>query len=154
MMTATRTITIELAEVEHIDKLAPLLDAYRIFYGQPGNLPAAAHFLFERMINHESVIYLAMVGEEAVGFVQLYPGFSTVSLRPEWRLNDLYVRPEWRRQGVARKLIEEAKKLVRDREDKGLVLETAHSNAPAQRIYESLGFVKDQQFATYYWLNE
>lgn len=146
-------IQIVLGTVEHLSQLGELLDHYRVFYGQPSNRPAAEHFLFERIINHESVIYVALdeANGQAAGFVQLYPGFSSVSLMPEWILSDVYVASSYRRQGIARALIREAMHMVGQREDKGLRLEMQPQNQPAQQLFESLGFVKDSQYVQYAW---
>jgi len=152
---AMQAIKIVLGEVEHLGALADLMDQYRQFYGQPSNRPAAEQFLFERMINHESVIYLAQDASSAqvIGFLQLYPSFSSVSLMPVWILNDLYVSPAARRQGVARALIRAAIGLVHERGDKGLTLETMPDNLSAQALYESLGFQRDAHSLYYhYWL--
>jgi ribosomal protein S18 acetylase RimI-like enzyme len=135
--------------------LAELMDQYRMLCGQPGNRPAAEQFLFERLINHESVIYLALDANanRPAGFLQLYPSFSSISLQPLWMLNDLYVTPAYRRQGVARALIRQAMELVQARQDKGLLLQTAPNNRAAQALYESMGFQRDTD-AQYYvhWL--
>lgn len=150
-----KAIKIVLGEVEHLGVLADLMDQYRQFYGQASNRPAAEQFLFERMINHESVIYLAQDASSAqiVGFLQLYPSFSSVSLMPVWILNDLYVSPAARRQGVGRALIQAAIGLVRERGDKGLTLETMPDNHSAQALYESVGFQRDTHSLYYhYWL--
>ena len=67
------------ATIHHLDKLAPLFDEYRQFYGQPGDLPRAREFLAERFRHHESLILLALDAQrEGMGFVQLYPLFSSV----------------------------------------------------------------------------
>jgi ribosomal protein S18 acetylase RimI-like enzyme len=147
------TIDIVLAEVEHLPMLAELMDQYRMFYGQPGNRPAAEQFLFERMINHESVIYLALdtLTGKPTGFLQLYPTFSSVSLQPVWILNDLYVNPDYRRRGIAKALIRQAIELVSARGDKGLTLQTAPSNRSAQALYEAMGFRQDTD--SLYYIN-
>ena len=81
------------AERDDLDDLVPLFDGYRQFYGQRSDLAAARAFLRERIERDESVIYLAYTEPgEAAGFTQLYPSFSSVSLKPLWILNDLYVR--------------------------------------------------------------
>jgi ribosomal protein S18 acetylase RimI-like enzyme len=149
------TMAILLGTVEHLPMLGELLDQYRVFYGQPSDRPAAEHFLFERLINHESLIYLALdqSKEQAAGFIQLYPTFSSVSLMPEWLLSDLYVHPAYRRQGIATALLGEAMQMVKQREDKGLRLEMLPENIPAQKLYESLGFVKNTQWLQYAWRN-
>lgn len=145
------TMQIILGQVEHLSQLAELMDAYRQFYGQPANRPAAEQFLFERIINHESVIYVAQdtVSGQLTGFLQLYPSFSSVSLTPIWILNDLYVPPAYRRQGVARALIQAAIALVQERGDKGLSLQAMPDNLSAQALYESIGFQRDTH--TYYY---
>jgi ribosomal protein S18 acetylase RimI-like enzyme len=152
-----KTIQIVLGEVDHLPMLADLMDQYRQFYGQPSNRPAAEQFLFERLINHESVIYLALDTEsnQAAGFMQLYPTFSSVSLQPVWILNDLFVMPNYRRCGIARALIQQAVELVQTRGDKGLTLETAPDNRSAQALYEAMGFQQDTSSLHYiHWFHQ
>jgi hypothetical protein len=64
------------ADASHIDKIAPLFDAYRGFYGQPSNLPQSRDFIAERIARDESVIfYVEDTDGEALGFVQMFPTF-------------------------------------------------------------------------------
>src|SRR5207237_10406202 len=97
------------AGLTDLDDLAPLFDGYRQFYGQRSDPAAAEAFLRERIERDESVIYLAYTGREAAGFTQLYPSFSSVSLKPLWILNDLYVRSDILRSGVGREFLERAR---------------------------------------------
>src|SRR6267143_5602636 len=98
------------ATIKDLDHLVPLLDGYRQFYGQRSDPGAARAFLRQRIERDESVIYLAYTGtREAAGFMQLYPSFSSVSLKPLWILNDLFVRSDGRRGGVGRALLERAR---------------------------------------------
>jgi GNAT superfamily N-acetyltransferase len=152
-MMTPHPLEIIVADVEHLDAAAELFDQYRQFYKQPSNLPAARHFLFERMINQQSIIYLAQEPHkpEAVGFMQLYPSFSSISLESLWILNDLYVLPDHRKKGIGRQLIETAMDCVRQREDKGLAISTAFDNHEAQRLYEAMGFKRDEAFYHYFW---
>jgi GNAT superfamily N-acetyltransferase len=134
-----------------VDAVAPLFDAYRQFYQQPSDLALARAFIAERLARSESVIFLAERDGQAVGFVQLYPLFSSTSARPRrlWLLNDLFVSPSARGGGVARALMERARRLGEDTGAAGLELATARTNAPAQRLYESLGWRQDEQFLRY-----
>src|SRR5687767_8033982 len=95
----SRSMKIVPATADHLPVLAPLFDAYRQFYYQPPDLPAALGFLQQRLSNRDSAIFLALDGEAGAGFVQLYPSFSSVSLRRLWILNDLFVAPAFRQQG-------------------------------------------------------
>ncbi|MFC4722160.1 GNAT family N-acetyltransferase [Geojedonia litorea] len=140
------------ANISHLPELAPLFNAYRIFYKQPSNLEAAEQFLKERLQNKESIIYLAFVDNNAVGFTQLYPLFSSVSMKPMYLLNDLYVMSNYRGQGIGEALINKAKLLCMAKNYKGLALQTASDN-PAQKLYERLGFTKDKDLF-YNWTLE
>ena len=54
-------------------------------------------------------------------------------------MNDLYVVPDARGQGVGRQLIEHCRGVCRKRGAAKLVWETAPDNATAQRLYDSIG---------------
>lgn len=143
---APENLEIILAEVEHLDAVAGLLDQYRMFRGQASNLPAVRHFLFERMLNHESVIFLAQDKNsgQAFGFLQLFPTFSSLALDAVWILSELFVIPDARGQGIARQLTLEAIDLVRKRQDRGLLLEIPPDNREARDLFESLDFAPDE----------
>ena len=138
------------ASLEHVDQAAPLFDAYRRFYGQPSDPEGARGFLSERMAREESVLFLALDESRGLGFAQLYPSFSSVSMKRLWILNDLFVTPEARGRGVGAALLTEAARLAARTLAKGLVLETATDNLPAQRLYEKRGWKHDHAFHHYY----
>lgn len=134
-----------------VDLVAPLFDAYRQFYEQPSDLPLARAFIAERLARAESVIFLAERGGRAVGFVQLYPVFSSTTARPRrlWLLNDLYVAPEARQGGAGRALMARARRLAEETDASGLELVTARTNTIGQRLYESEGYRRDDAFLRY-----
>ena len=99
-------LSIRRAGLDDLDQLAPLFDAYRQFYQQPGDLQRAGDFLRERLQRDESVILLASRDGAAVGFTQLYPIFSSVRTARTWLLNDLYVAQRTRRGGVGRRSVQ------------------------------------------------
>jgi ribosomal protein S18 acetylase RimI-like enzyme len=134
-----------------LDQVAPLFDAYRQFYHLPPNLPLARSFLAERLSLGDSTIYLAEDSGTALGFVQLYPLFSSTAAVPGrlWLLNDLYVVPEARGRRVGHALMERARALGLASGARGLFLQTARDNTTAQRLYESLGYRRDDHFLVY-----
>jgi len=150
-MMAMDRVTIVQAEQKHIDLVAPLFDAYRIFYDQTTNMEGARTYLFKRMSNLESVIFLALRNDplQPLGFTQLYPSFASISLGRIWILYDLYVAPEARRQGIGRKLMERARQFALASGALGLELTTARDNTSAQALYESLGYIRDEEFYYY-----
>jgi GNAT superfamily N-acetyltransferase len=140
---------VRLASIEHLEAAAELFDQYRIFYQQPSDLEAAKAFLKERFRDQDSTVFLAWENGEAIGFTQLYPSFSSVSMKRIWILNDLFVAASHRQRGVAKLLVGAAEGYGRETGAVRLALSTQISNASAQKLYESLGYVKDEEFYHY-----
>jgi ribosomal protein S18 acetylase RimI-like enzyme len=138
-----------LVGVEQIEALSVLFDQYRVFYEQSSDIEAARTFLRERFQNRDSVIFAACEYGQIVGFTQLYPSFSSVSMKRVWILNDLFVVATHRRKGIARLLMETAKQYAQETEAVRIVLSTKISNTLAQALYESLGYAKDEEFYHY-----
>ena len=136
--------------LSQIEDIAPLFDNYRLFYKMESNIEAAKVFLNDRISNKESVIFAAYEGIKAIGFVQLYYTFSSVSLEKSLILNDLYVSSTYRKQSVGQQLLEKAQQFCVQQGFKGLTLETAIDN-PAQKLYEKLGWEKDYHCFHYFW---
>lgn len=134
------TVSIHRAGIDNLDAVAPLFDLYRQFYGQAADTVIARDFVGERLRRGESVVLLARIDGEAVGFTQLFPSFSSVSAARLWILNDLYVVAEARRHGVAKVLLQAAAEFARDDGALRLELETDHGNANAQALYLGLGW--------------
>ena len=134
------------ASAADVARLAPLFDAYRQFYHKPHVPAAARRYLAQRLRRGESVVFLAELGRVSVGFVQLYPGFSSLSLGRAWVLNDLFVAPEARRHGAARLLMEAARRHGVRTGAVRIELATAKTNRAARALYESLGFECDDEF--------
>jgi ribosomal protein S18 acetylase RimI-like enzyme len=143
-------MTIREAHREDLPQLAELMDAYRVFYGAPSDIEKARVFMHERIIKQDSVIFVALLGDLICGFTQLYPSFSSVSLRPLFILNDLFVFPERRGSGLGEALLLHTQEFCRNKNAKGLALETAVDN-PAQKLYERLGWEKDEGVLHYFW---
>lgn len=145
------SITVRQATIHDLDLVAPLFDAYRVFYGQATDLERATRFLRERFQQHDSVVIFALNADgEGAGFVQLYPMYSSVRTSRSYLLNDLFVAPNARRRGVAAALMHEAMDFARAVGAGGMTLATAHTNTPAQHLYESLGWRRDEQFREYF----
>ncbi len=142
-------LTVRPATIRDLETLVPLFEGYRVFYEQAPDAELTRGFLGERLALGDSVIYLAEREGQALGFVQLYPIFSSTRCQRLWLLNDLFVMPEGRSHGVARALMAAARSHAEATGACGLELATARSNAPAQRLYESLGWVRDEVFLHY-----
>jgi len=139
-------MTIRRAKKKDIDKLSILFDKYRIFYKQQSDVDNAISFLKKRMKRKESVIFVAEERKELIGFTQLFPIFSSVSMKRTWLLNDLYVNEKARGMGAATKLLNAARDFGKETNSKWLLLQTAADNFTAQTVYEKNGWIKETDF--------
>lgn len=138
------------ATLADASELAALFDAYRQFYEQDSNIVAADHFISDRLLNDESVIFVAEgAARNLVGFVQLFSLFTSVRMQRLWLLNDLYVDDAARRKGVASALLDAAQTFGRDDNAAGLLLETHIENDAARALYEKQGWKLNEKTVYY-----
>lgn len=149
-----------------IELVQPLFNAYREFYKCEPAPERARAFLLENLRLERSIIFVAYLesdnqtgespigaspaGKIPIGFTQLYPRISSLSMTSYMYISDLFVDPAVRKQGIARKLMQEAAEFSLSTGAKSIQLETAHTNTAAQKLYESLGYVHDTEYRTYY----
>jgi GNAT superfamily N-acetyltransferase len=132
------------------EAIAPLLDAYRVFYGEPSDLEAAQSFIRERFAKRDSQFLVARANDGALlGFAHVLLSLDTLSLRPIGILEDIYVVEASRGQGVGGALLDAAEFYAREEGLARLTLSTAHQNRSAQRLYLAKGYVPDQRFRSF-----
>lgn len=140
------------AENRDLDYLSELFDTYRIFYRKETDIKSAKNFLTERISNNDSEIFVAENTEgKPIGFVQLYPLFSSTRMKKLWLLNDLFVNPEYRSKGISIGLINKAKELVEKSKACGMYLETEKSNLIGNNLYPKTGFELNKDANFYEW---
>lgn len=137
------------AAISDIDDLVPLFDGYRQFYRQPSEPDRIRQFLRDRFEHNQSVIFIALKNGAAIGFIQLYPSFSSGALARIYVLNDLFVNPQARRTGAGTALLEAAEDYGRRTGALRLVLSTEVKNTTAQALYEKLGWKRNTGFCTF-----
>ena len=139
------------ATLEHLDLLTPLFIKYREFYGELPFPDSSRKFLETRLKRKESVIYLALADDEdkLLGYCQLFPSYSSLSLKRVWILNDIFVDEDARRMLVADRLLQTAKQMAKDTNAVRMRVATSVSNEVAQKTYESIGFREDTRFKNY-----
>lgn len=135
------------ATIEQLDHVAFLFNQYRIFYRQPADLKSAQKFIRERLQQQDATIFLAMENEQPVGYTQLFPSWSSVSMQRVWILNDLFVLTEKRNQGIAKALMNKAKDHAMSTDAVRMILATETTNKIGQNLYESMGY---RQFDDFY----
>ena len=138
------------AEQKHIKEVGILFDLYRQFYKYESNLIESTNYIKDRINNNESTIFIAISGaDEAIGFVQLYETFGSLDLGKIIILYDLYVKEDHRKNNIGRKLMIKSHEYAKKINAKRIQLSTATDNYIGQSLYESLGYVKDDNFYTY-----
>ncbi|MGG0788957.1 GNAT family N-acetyltransferase [Peribacillus simplex] len=136
-------MSIQKATLHELESLTELFDLYRVFYEQASDPGRAREFIRERLTNGESVVFMAYDEGNPIGFVQLYPSFSSVSMMRSWVLNDLFVKESARKKGFGEELLKAAITFARETGAKGVSLETSKDNVNAQKLYEKIGFVRE-----------
>ncbi|ASK30229.1 GNAT family N-acetyltransferase [Chryseobacterium sp. T16E-39] len=141
------------ASISDLEQLSDLFDQYRVFYHKESDIPAAQNFLKARIENKDSEIFVAEENGQLIGFVQLYPIFSSTRMQRYWLLNDLYVNDQYRGKGYSKQLIEEAKELCKSSKACGVLLETGKSNDVGNQLYPACGFELYNSVNFYEWTN-
>ncbi len=142
-------ISIHQASLNDLDTIERLFSGYLAFYERQHDAAAIRQFLDDRISNKQSIIFIATSDDRAVGFTQLYPAFASLSLKPSWILNDLFVEPDARGLGVANALMAAARQLAAETNACEIFLQTARSNHKAQALYEKLHYQRDNEFLVY-----
>ncbi|MGF9965883.1 N-acetyltransferase family protein [Bacillus rhizoplanae] len=137
------------ASMEDLQGVATLFNEYRMFYRQDSNIEEAEQFLRERLERKESIIFVAVEDGKYVGFTQLYPSFSSISMKELWILNDLFVQKDVRGSGVGKQLLKAAEQFALETGAKGLKLQTEVDNVTAQRLYVENGYIRDSRYFHY-----
>lgn len=145
-----KTILVRQAVATDLDTLAAVFDQYRQFYGQASDVAAARAFLARRFDHGESAVFLAWDGRETVGFAQLYPTYSSVSLARVFVLNDLFVTPAARGRGVASQLLAAAQAHAWRFGAARVSLNVLRGNVAAQKLYTARGWQQDAQFLMFH----
>lgn len=139
-MTTTR-ISIEPASVRDTPSLVRLGEA---FYGEAGYPFQASRYEHAmRVLLSEpghGFVWIITDANEPVGYIVLTLGYSLEYLGCDAFIDELYVRPEYRRRGIGRRAFEVVAKAARRFEVRALHLEVERENDKALELYRKMGF--------------
>ena len=138
------------ATVEDSEKIGEVFDLYRQFYKKDPDKIISIEYIKQRLTNKESTIFFVEEDNVCIGIVQLYVTFDSLELSKKIILYDLFVRSEYRKKGIGAMLMDASKDFAENNDITGIELSTAISNGTAQRLYESLGYERDNEFYNYY----
>ena len=140
-------MNIKQAGIEDLDLVAPLFYAYLDFYEQNPDMDKATDYIRQRLINNESIIFLALDDDDRpLGFTQLYPTFCSVEMIKIFVLYDLFVSQTARNQGVGRALLDRARRQARLSGVRRIDLQTAQDNDTAQSLYKAFGYEYSNEY--------
>ena len=87
-----------------------------------------------------AISFLAWDGEQAVGVLNAFMGYSTFKAASLMNVHDIAVRPAWRGQGVGHCLLSALRDLAIERGCCKLTLEVLSGNRRARSVYQRFGF--------------
>lgn len=143
-------VTIRQATINDLPRIVPVFDSFREYFKQERNPEAAEKFLFEKFEHGESVIFIAEQQDEIVGYAQMYPVFSSLTLQRVWILNDFFIIEGHRQKGLGKQLLAAVKDFALLTKSKGVELSVEHTNNRAWEFYEKQGFTMDEEFRYYF----
>ena len=122
---------------------------YRQFYKYQKDLNNSKNYIYKRIINNESIIFICIKNEKIIAFVQLYETFDSLNLNKKLVLYDLYVLEKYRKLGIGRKLMNKSKDFAINNNFSRIELSTSIDNYNAQKLYESLDYIRDKEYYDY-----
>jgi len=137
------------AEKKHIKDVSILFNLYRQFYKYKEDIKNSEYYIRSKIINNESIIFIATNNEKVFGFVQLYENFDSLNLNKKLILYDLYILSKYRNLGIGRKLMNKSKDFAINNNFQRIELSTATDNSNAQKLYESLDYIRDKEYYNY-----
>ena len=102
-----------------------------------GNQEALKDHLFGEYTYAEAII--AEWQDKVVGFALFFPNYSTFRTKPGIYLEDLFVLPDYRRQGIGKALLQYLVELAFNRNVGRLEWSVLDWNEPAIEFYQSMG---------------
>lgn len=116
-----------------------------------GEVVATEDLLLESLFGPGATaeVHIAEADGRPAGFALFFHNYSTFLARPGIYLEDLFVRPEFRGQGIGRALLAQIARLTRDRKCGRLEWSVLDWNEPAIRFYHSLGALPMDQWTTF-----
>jgi GNAT superfamily N-acetyltransferase len=142
-MTPSANLTIEPADPrtpEAAALIACLLQEYGWRYGDDGD----GDFRLEQALAPRAVFLLARLDGRAVACGAVHPWSADVA-----EIKRMYVEPEVRRRGIARRLLDELEAFARRHGFRSARLETGVMQPEALRLYETAGYHQIEKYGYY-----
>lgn len=141
MASSPEMLRIEPAAERHVGVILQLIKGLADYEKLSHEVSASEDRLRESLFGDASgaEVLLAFVADDAVGFAVFFHNFSTFLGRSGIYMEDLFVLPQWRKQGIGRRLLEAVAQIAVERDCGRLEWSVLDWNEPAIRFYESFG---------------
>jgi ribosomal protein S18 acetylase RimI-like enzyme len=93
--------------------------------------------------------YVWIADGKLVGNVSVYPGNWPSDLGSTWIIANVGVQADYRRRGIARRLMQASLDMIQARGGRRAILQVDYDNIAARNLYESLGFVNERAWITW-----
>ncbi len=141
LMTSGNNLIVRFAEPADYSVLFKLIEGLaeyeKLSHAITGNALALKEHLFGSRRYVEAI--LAESAGEAVGFALFFHNYSTFLTKPGIYLEDLFVLPEYRRQGIGKALLTKVAQIAVERDCGRLEWSVLDWNESAQAFYRSMG---------------
>lgn len=140
-----RVVQADLSAPAHAAAVVTLTDAYardEMGIGRPLPADVKQRLVPALRAHPTAIVWLAFVGDEAVGIATCFLGFSSFAARPLINVHDLAVAPAHRGRGIGRALLEAVERKGRELGCAKLTLEVQENNHRARRVYAHAGFAQ------------
>lgn len=132
-------IHVRQATAEDAGEIARLLRDFNLEYSEPTPDVATLTETVRRLLEEsEIVVMLAGSGPDGLSLFRFRPALWAAG--SETYLQELYVVPHLRGQGIGRRLLEETIEFARAAGAAGIDLNTGETDTAARNLYESMGF--------------
>jgi ribosomal protein S18 acetylase RimI-like enzyme len=124
--------------------LGALLELQAAYYAEDGYslAPSVARDAWSVFLADESLgcAWVVEAGSQAIGYLVLTLGYSLEHRGRDAFIDELYVSPPWRGQGLGGQALTLADRACRERGVKAVHLEVEREKAEAQSLYRRWGF--------------
>jgi ribosomal protein S18 acetylase RimI-like enzyme len=116
------------------------------------DLENAVLFIKHKLDRNKAKIFVKKVNAIPVGFLVLHYKVNVLSsIKYNWHISYLYVKPEFRRKHIGKEIMIKCIDYARKTKVDHISLNTDTENYPAHQLYESFGFNRMNFISNYYY---
>jgi GNAT superfamily N-acetyltransferase len=134
-------LIIRAAEEKDVDRIFELILGLAAYEKLSDRVTGNSELLRSHLFGDRPVVeaIVAELGDLTIGFALFFPTYSTFLTQPGIHLEDVFVQPEYRRQGVGKALMTAVAKIAHDRGCGRLEWSVLEWNQNAIEFYQRLG---------------